>query len=364
MTRRADDLLSGPRGRRVCLEVVLDAVGGDWRRLVWTRGSGGRYDPEQTRRSLAASIAALDLAAVRATARPDDWMPALLAAVDAARYWQEPGDEDRALAGPAMAAVLAPLAAAVARAPASQWWAEPMAADDQHAVAFRDDDEATPGAPLLTGAGPALREWREQAAAEEDRARRERPADPRADWSGEWWSTPALTGRVVTTRSLPGTTPAEPRAPVRLPLVEDGMGWTTARSWPVHVPGDACVLELTGPADWVALIERYPREVTASRRHDWWRVAGWDGTWVVPDWAAVAEDVDGVHLTVDGYLSTAGRALPVDVPALAGPARTLLAGWDPDATWWLTDAPAGLGAATDWRRRDEAPYSTWVAAGA
>jgi hypothetical protein len=120
------------------------------------------------------------------------------------------------------------------------------------------------------------------------------------------------------------------------------------------------VLELAAPADWAALAQRHPLEVTASRRHDWWRITGWEGAWVVPDWAAVAEEADAVHLGVDGYLATAGRALPVDVPG-AGPARTLLAGFDPGATWWLTDALAGLGEPTDWRRDDSG--TTWVVTG-
>lgn len=119
------------------------------------------------------------------------------------------------------------------------------------------------------------------------------------------------------------------------------------------------MLELTGSEGWAAPVQRYPLEVTAFRRHDWWRVTGCNGTWVIPDWAAVTADVDAVHLTVDGYLSTADRALPVDVPALGRPARTLPASWDPDATWWLTDAPTGLDEATDWRRQaQDAPWAT------
>ena len=46
-----------------------------------------------------------------------------------------------------------------------------------------------------------------------------------------------------------------------------------------------------------------------------------------------------------------GRALPVAVP---GPAtRTVLAGWDPDATWWLADVLPEPGEPTDWRRRED-----------
>ena len=128
------------------------------------------------------------------------------------------------------------------------------------------------------------------------------------------------------------------------------MGWRTARSWPVPVPASARVLELTGPAVWADLAAAHPLEVTASRRHDWWRATGWDGDWLVPDWAAIAEEHDAVHLTVDGYLSTAGRALAVRGTR----ARTVLAGWHPDATWWLTDV-RDVGEPTDWRRRDDEP---------
>ncbi len=57
------------------------------------------------------------------------------------------------------------------------------------------------------------------------------------------------------------------------------------------------------------------------------------GTWLIPDWSAVAADWDAVHVSVAGYLTTATRALPV----ADGTAATMLAGWNPDQTWWLTD---------------------------
>ncbi len=170
--------------------------------------------------------------------------------------------------------------------------------------------------------------------------------------SGAWWFTPALTGRLVTTRTLPEGGTDGPVAPVGLSLVEDEMGWVKARSRPVRLAAAARVFEVTGPADWAALVERYPLEVTASRRHDWWRVTGWDQGWAIPDWAAVAADVDGVHLSVDGYLSTAGRALPVRAPSIGGQVATVLGGWEPDAIWWLTDVATGLGTPVDWRRDD------------
>jgi hypothetical protein len=65
----------------------------------------------------------------------------------------------------------------------------------------------------------------------------------------------------------------------------------------------------------------------------------------MPDWPAVAEDWDAVHLSVAGYLTTAGRALAVDEGT-----ATVLAGWPPDATFWLADVLRVLGSATSWRR--------------
>jgi hypothetical protein len=67
---------------------------------------------------------------------------------------------------------------------------------------------------------------------------------------------------------------------------------------------------------------------------------------VVPDWAAVAERYDAVHLTYAGYLSSAGLAIPVEDPA-DDSARSLIAGWNPDATYWLTDL-ADVGVPVEW----------------
>ncbi|OMQ16224.1 hypothetical protein A7K94_0203970, partial [Modestobacter sp. VKM Ac-2676] len=180
----------------------------------------------------------------------------------------------------------------------------------------------------------------------------DRPADPRANWSGDWWSTPVLAGLVVTTGLLPGRTAAPVPAATRLLLVEDELSWETAATWPVPVPDWARVLEITGPQDWVDLVLRHPLDVTASRRHDWWRATGAVGPLLIPDWSAVAGEFEAVHLTVDGYLSTAGRALPAD--RVGTPGWTVLAGWDPDATWWLTDL-FELGEQVNWRRRDDEP---------
>ena len=93
------------------------------------------------------------------------------------------------------------------------------------------------------------------------------------------------------------------------------------------------------PQDWVRLVSAYPMEVTASRQHDWRRAAGATGCLLQPDYRAASRDWDAVHVSVRGYLTTAMRALPVDG------ATTVLAGWSPDETWWLTDCLAVTGPA-------------------
>jgi hypothetical protein len=346
---RARRLLAGPRGRRLCAELLQNPDGG--LPLWWPVLPGHRQAMDDIRNALART----DLDSID----EGRLATALQASVDRAMYWQEPDEVDHVLADDELTAELAPVADAVVRSAASQWWTEAMDPGAQYAVAWSDTSGEMPAPPRTTGARAALAAWRQKELADEERAAWERPTDPRANWSGAWWSTPALEGLVVTTRarSESARSGAEIRVPldvpVRLALVEDELGWQHARSWPVHPPATARVLEITGPDVWTALVADHPLDVSASRRHDWWRVTGWDGRWLIPDWAAVAERFDAVHLTVDGYLATAGRALPVDVRG--APARTLLAGWDPDATWWLADV-AGVGEPTDWRRRDdEAP---------
>ncbi|MGH9066360.1 MAG: hypothetical protein ACRD0J_02395, partial [Acidimicrobiales bacterium] len=172
----------------------------------------------------------------------------------------------------------------------ARWWWSPVDLDHQHLV-----DWLVPGVPppVLAGADKELEAW--QAAEEEDRAR-ERPEDPSAPWSGRWWSTPGPSRLHVTTRALPAGWP------VGLALAEDLQGFTEARTTHLRPRPGLRVYEVTGPPAWTALVSRYPLAVTRSRRHDWWRVTGWAGDWLIPDWKAVSSDYDAVHLSVGGYL--------------------------------------------------------------
>ncbi|WP_349898803.1 hypothetical protein [Parafrigoribacterium soli] len=334
------DLLSGPRGRRVCL-CLLASTEPQLRALV-SRAETGRGGSG----IIAALTDVVSCASERLFERAElALMTALLESVDAARYWQEPDETDRLLADPRVRAALAPIAEAVAASPETAWWMTPLDRERQRYVQWLDETPMDP--PALTGSAALLEQWRARTFADELQSR-ERPHPLTENVSGYWWSAPQLVPLVTTTRALPTL------AAVRLALVEDSFGWQQARVWPLRPASDARVFEITGPDAWAELAGRYPLDVSLSRRHDWWRATGHEGSWLIPDWAAVASDFDAVHLTVFGYLATAGRAVA------AGNSHTVLAGWNPDETHWLTDVLAESGAPTDWHRESSAPLD-WIA---
>jgi hypothetical protein len=185
-------------------------------------------------------------------------------------------------------------------------------------------------APLPRDPARALSTWARDSRAEEVRAEKERPRDPRANWSGTWWSFPH------------GTLQTIGQVPLGLNLIEDSFGEEHATVIPVR--GAGRTYEIRTADDWVSLCREHPLEVTASRRHDWFRCTGHDGRWVIPDWEKVAERWDAVHLTALAYLTAAHRALLVEADIY-----TVLAGWNPDTTMWLTDV------AREW----EGPRQHW-----
>ncbi len=221
----------------------------------------------------------------------------------------------------AAAESLLPVAEALAAAPGAQWWWEPPAPGRQR---------------WLTSAGPpargaalaaALREQAVADAEEERRAARDWPWPPPKDtvYSGDWWSPPLGSG-VFTSTGPVGPLPA-----VAAGCALDSAGEERFEVWDVEISPRARIWAITRPADWGRLAARYPRDVTASRRHDWFRLTGRDGPWLLPDWARAARDWDGVHLSIAGYIAATGGAIP------AGDAATVLTGWNPDETLWLND---------------------------
>jgi hypothetical protein len=341
MSRPAIDpetLLAGPRGRRVCW-ALMSREGAGW----WREQAPESDGPARLAQVLSAQVDRVDVDAIANASDPFVLWEALEDSVYAARYWQEPDACDRRLGHPDVSSVLRPVAEAVGCAVAAEWWATPVN-PAQCEVIFDLPAVSARSGPVA--AGSALADWKERTVADELRSA-DRPDDPRAPYSGAWWSTPALSGLVHSTR------PIGSRGPVGLSLVEDAGAWIAADVRALQVHPAASVLEIGGPNDWLDLVDRYPLVVPRSRRHDWWRATGEDGHWVIPDYQSAAADYDGIHLSVAGYLSTAGRALHAE------DFDTVLAGWDPDETWWLTDAVTPDGPRTRWCLDDESLPIRW-----
>ena len=351
---RERSILDGPRGRRLCLELAME-LDPKIRTAVFQLGYD--LDPEAGRSRVAFSFSSDDEAEDDAESRPDESAPdqtpeqlavalghlelalltekmahaALAQSVDTARYWQAPDGEDVLAALPVIRAELTPLADHLAALPGVEWWARPRAAE-QWAIDWRPVSEP---APASSNPKNTLASWARAVREEETTAAIERPVDPHANWSGSWWSIPPR-GIMQTVGQIPAA----------LDLVEDFPGFEHATTTPAS--GAGRTFEIRSADDWIALCRDFPLEVTASRRHDWFRVTSRDGRWVVPDWSRVGDRWDAVHLTVVGYLSSATRALYVDDTT-----ATMIAGWDPDATFWLTDvARVWEGPLRAWHRGD------------
>lgn len=340
----AEDLLAGPRGRRLCWSLLEP---GDYPGWDLVRDGARRGDLTGLSDELAACVARTDLGSAVLRAGQLTLLTALVEPVQTAMYWQEPDDDDYALSGREVRDALLPVAQAVTVAPEARWWASSLAASRQQYVEWPGEHG---GPPVLTATATELATWRTETI-EDELSAHERPEDPSAPWSGHWWSAPVPSRIPSTTRSIPGL------GAVGLALVEDGSGQGTARCWPVVPRPGARIYEISSAEDWTGLVGRYPIDVSKSRRHDWWRTTGWAGRWFIPDFAAVAADYDAVHLSIAGYLTTAGRALSVN------DGRTVLAGWDPDQTFWLTEVLAVSGPASSWLELDDGPLG-WTLSGA
>lgn len=154
-------------------------------------------------------------------------------------------------------------------------------------------------------------------------ARRDRPEDPAANFSGKWWSRP------------PWELPSSARelfdgSPAKLWFVEDSLRWERAEATRLGVASGLRVYQIDSAEAWARLCGRFPIEVTAQKRHDWYRTTGRAGARVIPDRAKVAQHYDAIH-QVQAYLSAVGIAIPVD-----GRTASVIAGWDPDQTYWFT----------------------------
>lgn len=325
MTGTTESLLAGPRGRRLCWSLAVPGSAGipAW---AW---NATEAPSEATVGAACRELERLDSHGLAAD--PDRIVVALVEAVNSAWYWQTPDEVDLLLERPEIQDALAPLARAVEQSPTGSWWRLRM--DPEHQSYVQWLDQYPTGPPALQGAHQRLARW----TAETMAAGAQRCAEQalRGPGPGPWESVPGPSTLLITTGPGPGL------EALGLVAVEDGSDPDAARTWPLAPSHQARILEITASTDWVRLVETYPLEITCSTREDWPQIPG---RWLIPDWAAVAGDYDGAHLSVHAYLTTAGRALP------AGGGHTVLAGWDPDATCWLDDVLTHTGHPTDWTR--------------
>lgn len=374
---RAEDLLAGPHGRRMLLAHVTDRLDpadaetqppsaalyhlarrldpdpgitialfeSEWETDGTPELPPPADDPLTLDEGVASAAALLAVVPVSAP-EPGALADALETAVSTARYWQKPDGAQTLASLPELRDALVPVAERIASSPHAAWWATPVVERAQWSITWEEVPSAVSG----RGIRDALRAAHEAVLAQEARAAAERPRDPEASVSGEWWSRPPI-GIPASARAIGDGAP-----PVGLDLVEDGFGWEYGDAVRVRVPPGLRVWEIDSAESWAELCRRFPIEVTAQRRHDWYRTTGRDGRWVEPDWVRVAEEYDGVHLQVRGYLRAAGAAIPVGHGT-----ASVIAGWDPDATFWCTDMIRFVGEPVRWRRRETSTGHEWIA---
>jgi hypothetical protein len=179
--------------------------------------------------------------------------------------------------------------------------------------------------------------WEDRVSAEvADRIARAVPASAGARWwSGVVFDRPQVwLGSVATTPTAGIVTPPCAGKPPTAIWTSSALAGEPSAWWPVVRNGadgsppdgpqsiwritpqpDARVFEIRAPSDWQWLCESFP---------------GPDrGAYAAPDWDAVGNAFDGLHLTVEGLIRTQGVAVATN----RGPA--MLEHWDAEATAWL-----------------------------
>ena len=333
----AERLLRGAAGRELCRLVALVPGFGPVRTPMMRRV--GRPGPQPTRRQLLDEMATVIGTGnhQRFLRSADEAGPLAYVAEVVVGGGLVRSVVDDPAAEAQEADILLPVAAAIVAAPAAGWWPQPVAIDDQHLVHQDLGYGIAPPRPGHVHSDVRARMQQERSAEAQARGRRRhvppgrkgRPVVGVAP-DGAWW----------TTRSIPGL------AAVGLICVPDPHAQLRGQYWSVHVEGQARIYEVGSVEAWRALLQRYARDVTYSRRDAWWRLTDWEGSWWLPDWSAVAADYDGVHLSVTGYLETVGLTIPV------GPARTLVTGSGPDETFWLNDVIDLDGDPVEWEQEE------------
>ena len=272
--------------------------------------------------------------------KPHLLQAALENSVDSAMYWQPPYGQEIVLASPILRVQLERIAKHVAASKQIDYWFDPLDVATQHRVNFDPTGIVDPATDKKRTGLESLIAWKDHVLRTEARDARENQSRPLGNFSGVWWSAPNMYLEETCGQFSDGQ-------PIGLSCVEDGFGWEKATTTMVDIPRSAQVLEISSAEQWVKLCQDHGIEVTAQKRHDWYRVTGRDGAWVIPDWLAVARNYDGVHLSIGAYLALAGECMSVDAKF-----ATLIAGWDPDKTYWFIDDVRESEHSQDWKCLD------------
>ncbi|MGO3151869.1 MAG: hypothetical protein ACTIJJ_04490 [Galactobacter sp.] len=366
-----ETLLAGPRGRRLLLcfvtswpdeqdrtdpeldaalnvaDETLDVDGSCQSNYVVLAGGdeGSDHDElmrevERERREHAAKIAAAKAdpsplleviaAGLERTPLPPATVSAVMQALEdsvaCARYWQHPDGLDVALAGPRVMDALRRVAQHVL--PACGWMERPIDRDQSWALSYSDGEFRN-----LSRVAKSLKSERSG-----------------ANQEGSGWDTP--TGFCPETTG-PSPDPARP-GPLKLYCEEDDMGLENRRAQRIVVTSSDRVLEIRSAEDWADLCARFPLDVTRGR-DDWSESTGRRGRWVTPDIAAASRHYDGIHLTIAAYLACSGVVIPVAPSNGRENGASMIAGWHPDATVWLSDRTSAETVRWLWRDEDDWP---------
>ena len=359
-------LLAGRRGRRLLCGIALSGTAPEAQHLMRSvfdasyelaqrRGDGvvrftmvADEDSAEPQESAAdetvasiAEIAQMIRTVPLPEATPEAIRSALADSVDCAMYWQPPDAEDTLFEDPRLIEALERVAEHVASTGIIQSWMGASTQANQWMITWTGESAEGQWEPGLEPAQSQLKAWNLDLVEQERASKGELREKMDTLASGHWWSNPP--GGLY--RSS-GT--FDNGAPIGMLCVEDGMGWREATVQRLQIECRKPVFHITEPGHWAQLCRRYPLEISATMRRNWFETTSRDGLWVQPDWQAVAEDYDGVHLGLGAYLAGAGEIIEVDAER-----ASLIAGWNPDETYWFTDAVLRVGAARPWMIAEE-----------
>lgn len=331
----ASEIIAAPRGARFCWELLHPVP------LSW---------PPEPLGDLHIATASELSTATRLIAEngPAVW-DALVRCVRVATYWQAPDEIDEALSSADFVRPLQTVAEAVLSNSTIEWWHTPLTLANQVLIDFADKAEDLLVLRIAGNPGWHAHERTEAIDVIHGPGYSANISESNLELghkSGIWWSAPHGYGVTVTTSEV------APYGPIGLYLHEDNPLLQFGASWAVGTRRQPLSYEIDGPADWIELVLAHPLVVSPADRPDWGSGPVPVGRWVVPDWSAVASQYDAVHLTVYGYLTTAGRQL-----ILPDGSGTRLTGWGPGETFWFNDLLTFSGAVRIWRGKQG---SAWV----